>query len=229
MKIGGIHKFSLIDFPKKIAALIFTQGCNFRCPFCHNPELVLPRRFQLPLPVAEVIDFLKFRFGKLDGVVVTGGEPLIQDGVEDFIAQIKQIGYAVKLDTNGSSPAKLNRLIKNDLLDYIAMDLKASIDNYAKVCGVPVNLDNILKSMELIRMSGIPYEFRTTMVKNLHHKTEIEQIAGLLKKEDKYIIQNFRNAKRVGRKDLPLDSFTDEELEYFEQVLTSQGITYHSR
>lgn len=224
-KIGGYLKFSLIDFPKHIAAVIFTQGCNFRCPFCHNPELVLKRRFQLPIPQREIWEFLQKRQGKLDGVAITGGEPLIQPGLDEFIRKIKKMGYAVKLDTNGTSPGLLNRLIRENLIDYIAMDLKADENNYAKVCGVPVNFDKIVKSMDIIRSSGLHYEFRTTVVKPLHQIDNFEQIAGLLQTEDKYILQNYRESKRVGSKDLDMQPFSDAELQQILSIFTSHSIT----
>ncbi len=229
MKIGGYLGFSLIDFPQKVAAVIFTQGCNFLCPFCHNPELVLPRRFQLPVPEKKILDLLKIRFGKLDGVAITGGEPLIQDDLEEFIYQIKKLGYAVKIDTNGSRPASLKNLLRRKLVDYIAMDIKAAPQNYAKVAGVPLNLDYIYKSMEIIRASGLPYEFRTTVVKNLHELEEFRDIARLLKPDDVYIIQNFRSAKRVGHIDLPFATFDDEELKYISNLLSEFNLNYSVR
>lgn len=229
MKIGGFLKFSLIDFPGKISAVIFTQGCNFRCPFCHNPELVLPRRFQLPIPEAEVIELLKQRFGKLDGVAITGGEPLIQPDLEEFIFKIKQIGYAVKIDTNGSYPAILKKLINKNLIDYIAMDIKAAPNNYPKAIDTPVNLDYIRRSIQTIRESGLPYEFRTTIVKNLHTIEDIREIAALLNSSDNFVLQNFRPAKRVGHKDLPLAAFEPEELEEFQKILFDCHLTFTLR
>jgi pyruvate formate lyase activating enzyme len=229
MKIGGFLRFSLIDFPGKVAAVIFTQGCNFRCPFCHNPELVLPRRFQLPVPEAEVLELLKKRFGKLDGVAITGGEPLIQQDLEEFIFKIKQIGYQVKIDTNGSYPAILKKLIRQNLIDYIAMDIKAALTNYPKVIDTPVNLDYILRSIQTIRESGLPYEFRTTIVKNLHTIDDINEIARLLQPEDRFVLQNFRPAKRVGHKDLPLAAFEAEELAEFQQILSDYNLNFTLR
>jgi len=229
MKIGGFLKFSLIDFPHKIAAVVFTQGCNFRCHFCHNPELVLPRRFQLPIPEKEVIDLLKVRYGLLDGISITGGEPLMQPDLEDFVLKIKQIGYDVKIDTNGYYPSILNKFIRQNLIDYIAMDIKAAPGNYPQICGTPLNLDYIARSMQIIRESGLPYEFRTTLVKNLHTREDVIEIARLLQSQDNYIMQNFRASKRVGHKDLPLASFEAEELKDFESILQGYNLKYTIR
>jgi len=224
MKIGGLLKFSLIDYPYKISAVIFTQGCNFRCPFCHNPELVLPRRFQLPISVEDILSFLKMRFGKLDGVVITGGEPFFHDDISELIQRIKEIGYSIKLDTNGSRPARLSDLIRSKLIDYIALDIKAAPVNYSKVTGVPVNVDYIMKSIELIRESGLPYEFRTTIVKNLHETEEFNELAELLHPEDSYILQNFTPSKRVGAKELPLAPFEKKELKEILDIFQAKGI-----
>jgi pyruvate formate lyase activating enzyme len=224
MTIGGFLRFSLIDFPEKVAAVVFTQGCNFRCPFCHNPELVLPRRFQLPIEEGTVIQFLKTRVGKLDGVVITGGEPLIQEGLDIFLREIKNMGYAVKLDTNGSYPTHLKKLLDGKLIDYLAMDIKASPDNYAKIAGVPVNLDYICKTITLIRNSGVPYEFRTTVVKNLHQIEEFEDLAGYLLPEEKYVLQNFSPSVTVGPSKLDLEPFDKEEMSRISQIFQNYGI-----
>ena len=229
MKIGGFLRFSLIDFPGRISAVVFTQGCNFRCPFCHNPELVLPRRFQLPLVEEEVMELLQQRFGKLDGVTITGGEPLLQPDLEEFLYKIKRIGYDIKLDTNGSYPGVLKKLINRELVDYLAMDVKAALANYPKVIDMPVNLDYIVRSMDIIRQSGLPYEFRTTIVKNLHTVEDIKEIAKILHPEDRYALQNFRPAKRVGHKDLPLAAFDEPELAEFEQILSAHNLNYSLR
>ena len=229
MKIGGFLRFSLIDFPHKIAAVVFTQGCNFRCHFCHNPELVLPRRFQLPIPEKEVIDLLKARYGLLDGICITGGEPLMQPDLEDFVLKLKQIGYEVKLDTNGYYPSILNKFIHQNLIDYIAMDIKAAPDNYPQICGTPLNLDYITRSIQIIRESGLPYEFRTTLVKNLHTREDVIEIARLLQSQDNYIMQNFRATKRVGHKDLVLAAFESDEIQDFESILKENNISYSIR
>ena len=162
MRIGGFQKFSLIDFPKKSSAVIFTQGCNFRCSYCHNPELVYENLFGVPVREEEVFAFLEQRKNILDGVVITGGEPTLQPDLADFILKIKSKGYFVKLDTNGSNPDIISRLLNKRLLDFIAMDIKAPLDKYKSVCGVKINIQNIRKSIEIIKKSNIPFEFRTT-------------------------------------------------------------------
>jgi pyruvate formate lyase activating enzyme len=135
MKIGGLQKFSLLDYPGKISAVVFTQGCNFRCPYCHNPELVDPERFQECIPEDEIFAFLETRRGKLEAVTVTGGEPTIQNGLSSFVRRIKDMGFMVKLDTNGSRPEVLEELIRHKLIDYIAMDIKAPLEKYEAVTG----------------------------------------------------------------------------------------------
>ncbi|MFA6584273.1 MAG: anaerobic ribonucleoside-triphosphate reductase activating protein [Elusimicrobiaceae bacterium] len=162
MKIGGLTRFSLIDYPGHIAAVVFLQGCNFRCPFCHNPELVYPEKFAEPLPEETLFSFLLRRRGQLDGVVITGGEPSVQVGLPAFIARIKELGYKVKLDTNGSNPALLKRLFDENALDFIAMDLKAQFLKYPLLTGTKANMDAIGQSVELIKNSGVKHEFRIT-------------------------------------------------------------------
>jgi pyruvate formate lyase activating enzyme len=150
MIIGGLQKFSLIDYPHKISAIIFTIGCNFRCPFCHNPELVNPKLYPEKIPEKDVFEFLKNRIEKLDAVVITGGEPSLHKDLYQFISKIKSMGFLVKLDTNGTNPHILKRLINDNLLDYIAMDVKSSFDRYDEVVGTKVDLEKIKESIEII-------------------------------------------------------------------------------
>jgi len=163
MKIGGFQRFSLIDYPAKISAIIFTQGCNFRCPYCHNPELVDPKLFTSAIDEDLILSFLRKRVGKLDGVVITGGEPLLQHDLIEFIKKVKEMGYLIKLDTNGSYPEKLERLL--DLIDYIAMDIKAPLEKYHDVVRTDVCTEKIMESITIILNGDIDYEFRTTVVK----------------------------------------------------------------
>ena len=153
MQIGGLQKTTLIDYPEKIAAIVFTRGCNFRCPYCHNPELV--NGTSENLDEQAVLDFLETRRGKLDGVVVTGGEPTLQKDLPDFLQKLKSMDFSVKLDTNGSQFEMLEQVIKDRLVDYIAMDIKAPIEKYENVVNVNFNIENILKSINLIMKSGI--------------------------------------------------------------------------
>ena len=167
MKIGGLVKFTLIDFPGCPAAIVFTQGCNFRCRYCHNPELVYPHMFEEPVSEEEVKSFLVRRQGTLEGVVISGGEPTLQPDLVRFMAEVKALGYKTKLDTNGSQPEVLRELIDKKLVDFIAMDLKAPLDKYALITGVDANATILRRSMDLIRQSGLAYEFRTTYDKEV--------------------------------------------------------------
>ena len=185
MIIGGLQKTTLIDYPGKIACAIFVVGCNFRCPFCHNKDLVTAALFKKsknkPIAEKDFFDFLKKRKSILDGVCITGGEPAINPDLPEFIKKIKQLGYSVKLDTNGSNPEMLKRLISKNLVDYIAMDLKGSFDEYEKFTGVKVSKMSILRSMDILVQSKLPYEFRTTIVPGLHNKENLTKLALQLK------------------------------------------------
>ena len=179
MKIGGLVKFTLIDFPGRPAAIVFTQGCNFRCRYCHNPELVYPHLFTEPISEEEIWSFLKRRQGTLEGVVVSGGEPTLHKDLPAFMARLKELGYAVKLDTNGARPAVLKELIEKKLVDYIAMDLKAPLEKYAAITGIEVSPALLQESMNLIRQSGLVYEFRTTYDKEVLTDDDITALKNL--------------------------------------------------
>jgi pyruvate formate lyase activating enzyme len=193
VRIGGFQKLTLVDFPGKIAATVFVQGCNFRCGFCHNPELVDPQFFVGAdlVSARSILDYLNDRQGKLEGVVITGGEPTIQEGLSSFIAQIKEMGFAVKLDTNGSHPEVLLSLFKLNLLDYIAMDIKSSLAKYSQVTGAACDTAKIRESIDLIVKSGIPYQFRTTLVKEFCSEEDLRDIRLLIKGADHYVLQPF--------------------------------------
>ena len=179
MKIGGLIKFTLIDYPGRVAAIVFTQGCNFRCRYCHNPELVYPHLLQEPMPQEEVMSFLRHRQGTLEGVVVTGGEPTLQPDLLDFLSDVKSLGYFVKLDTNGAKPDVLQAAIEKKLVDYIAMDLKAPLDKYRLITGVACDEAVLKRSMKLIQESGLPYEFRTTYDKEVLTDKDIDVLKEL--------------------------------------------------
>lgn len=191
MRIGGFQKLTLVDYPGKVAATVFTQGCNFRCGFCHNPELVCPRLFQTPVPVQEVLDHLDKRRGKLQGVVITGGEPTLQKGLFDFIVRIKDMGFAVKLDTNGSHPEILSSLIERHLIDYIAMDVKSSWAKYSRAAGVACDTQKIRESLDQIMASGLPYQLRTTLVKEFCSSDDLRDIQCLIGNAEHYVLQPF--------------------------------------
>lgn len=180
MKIGGLIKFTLIDYPGHVAAIVFTQGCNFRCRYCHNPELVYPHLLQDPMPEEEVMAFLRRRQGTLEGVVVTGGEPTLQPDLLRFLADIKALGYLVKLDTNGSKPEVIKAAVEQKLVDYIAMDLKAPLEKYSLITGVEHERHALQQSMDIIRQSGLPYEFRTTYDKEVLTDDDIKAVSDLV-------------------------------------------------
>ena len=199
MLIGGLQKTTLIDYPGKVACTVFLVGCNFRCPFCHNRDLVSPDLFRktaiIPISEKEFFDFLDKRKKILDGVCITGGEPTINQDLEQFIKKIKALGLSVKLDTNGSNPGMLRKLIKEKLLDYIAMDLKISFGEYQKAIRIMNYELRIKKSIEIISKSGIDYEFRTTVVPGLHNKENLVKLAKQLKNlnfKTNWFLQNFQ-------------------------------------
>lgn len=195
MQINGFQKLTLLDFPGKVACIVFTAGCNFRCPFCHNASLVTHIDNDLRIDEEEIFTYLQKRQGLLDGVCITGGEPLLQQGIEEFIKKIKALGYYVKLDTNGSYPEKLKKLIDNKLVDYVAMDIKNSKEKYMKTSGVEnISLENIEKSISLLLENKVEYEFRTTVVNELHTVEDIENIANWIKGAPKYFLQNFTDS-----------------------------------
>lgn len=217
MIIGGLEKLTLLDYPGKVAAIIFTQNCNFRCHFCYNPMLVVlsevnKDRFQIK--ESDLFTFLKKRVGKIDGIVISGGEPTLHEDLPDFIKKIRDLGYKIKLDTNGTNPGMLDKLIKDKLIDYIAMDIKAGEDKYEKVVGVKVDLNKIKKSIKIIKENGLPYEFRTTIVPSLHKKEDIDKMGRLIKGADKWFLQKFKSDTDLIDKDLEhKNAYTYKEME----------------
>ena len=192
MKIQGLQKLTLLDFPEHVACTVFTPGCNFRCPFCHNASLVVHIPKESEVTEEAFFSFLEKRKGILDGVCVTGGEPLLQPEIETFIGRIKALGYAVKLDTNGSFPEKLKSLVEKGLVDYVAMDIKNSLETYAITSGVDaLDLEKIQESVSYLKENYVPYEFRTTVTRNFHSKEEFERIGQWLTGTEKYFLQNF--------------------------------------
>jgi len=190
MQIAGLQKTSLLDYPGKVSAIIFTQGCPFRCGFCHNPELLAAVGLQV-LPTEEILDWLAKRKKVLDGVVITGGEPTVQADLFSFIKKLKTLGYLVKLDTNGANPEALEKLLGAKLLDYIAMDIKAPLEKYDLVTSVKINKTKIKKSIKLIMASGLPYEFRSTILPKYHTEEDVVAMAKLISGAPKYFLQKF--------------------------------------
>lgn len=192
MYINGFQKLTILDYPGKVACIVFTPGCNFRCPFCHNAALVTHIDKDTYIDKEEVLSYLKKRQGILDGVVITGGEPLLQDGIEEFIGKIKDLGYAIKLDTNGSFPEKLISLVEKGLVDYVAMDIKNSKAKYMATIGVNnIDMASIEKSVDFLLQNKVDYEFRTTIVDGFHTVDDIQDIVVWIKGAHKYFLQNF--------------------------------------
>lgn len=197
MNIGGFQKSSLIDYPGKISAIIFTQGCNFRCPYCHNAELVNPELFTEPLKVEDILAHINSRRGLLDAVVISGGEPTLQTDIEELLRAIKKMGFFVKLDTNGSNPSVIKSLIAEKLIDYIAMDIKAPLERYQDVVKLNIDVTRIKESIEIIMNSSLDYEFRTTVAKNLLSESDIISIAKSIEGARKYALQNIVLSKTL--------------------------------
>ena len=191
MKINGFQKLTLLDFPGKVACIVFTPGCNFRCPFCHNASLVTHIDGER-IEEEEILSYLKKRQGLLDGVVVTGGEPTLQGDLADFLGKVKALGYAVKLDTNGTSPEKLKTLVEKGLVDYVAMDIKNTAAKYPVTagCGSAV-LGKVEESIDFLLADTVDYEFRTTVTAELHTPQDIGDIAKRIKGAKRYFLQNF--------------------------------------
>ncbi len=230
MIIGGLQKITLIDYPGKIAATIFVSGCNFRCPWCYNRELVLPDEIikHPSIPLKKIYEFLEERKGFLEALVICGGEPTIHQELPDLIKKIKKFGYLVKLDTNGSGPKMLKKLIEEKLIDYVAMDIKALFRKagsdpalpYEKATGVKIDLNNIKKSIEIIKSSGLDYEFRTTVVPTIHTKEDIIKIAKWLSPAKKYFLQNFQpRGKMINPSFSKLRPYPEEELKEIQKEI----------
>jgi len=222
MKIGGLRRVSLIDYPGLICATVFLQGCNFKCPYCHNPELVDPGLFRTSIKENTVMEFLGSRKGKLDAVTICGGEPTIQDDLTHFIKQIKKMGFAVKLDTNGSQPNIIKTLIAEKLLDFIAMDVKAPLDKYKEIAKTNVNQDAIKESIKIILKAKIPYEFRTTLVQSQLEENDILQIGKLITGASHYVLQNFVNVITLDKRFQKEKTLSEEKLQKIKNHLQHQ-------
>ena len=219
MNICGLQKLSMVDYPGKLAATVFTGGCNLRCPFCHNALLVTRLSESPRLDTGEVLRFLKSRSGLLDAVVLSGGEPLLQSGAADFLAAVKDMGYLVKLDTNGCYPEALSDILSRGLVDYVAMDIKNSKEKYAVTVGIPgLDITGVEESIRIIRQSGIDYEFRTTAVRQLHTAEDFAAIGRWLHGSKNYYIQNFVDSGNLIGSNM--SGFSKEELEVFADSLT---------
>ena len=211
MKISGLQKLTLLDYPGKMACTVFTYGCNFRCHFCHNALLVTEENSD-NVSKDEFFAFLRKRQGILDGVCISGGEPTLQEDLAEFISEIKGLGYSVKLDTNGTNPDLLQKLISENLIDYVAMDIKNSPKKYDATCGCKVDMDKIRKSVALIKESGINHEFRTTTVREFHTAEDFTEIADWIK-GSRYFLQHFEDSGNLIGENL--SAFSKEEMAEF--------------
>ena len=191
MGVKGFEKLSLVDYDNKLSAVIFFGGCNFRCPFCHNYDLVINPNKEEDIPFDTILSYLKKRVGVLDAVVFTGGEPTLFNVLKPMIEEVKMLGYLVKIDSNGTNPEVLKELIDEGLIDFIAMDIKNSFNKYDETSGVKVNHNNIKASIELIMNSGVDYEFRTTIINEYHDQEDMLEIAKMIKGAKKYRLQKF--------------------------------------
>ena len=195
MNIQGLQKVTLLDFPGRVACTVFLSACNFRCPFCHNASLVTHVDPGRDIPEDEVLSFLKKRRGVLDGVCITGGEPLLASGLDSFMCKIKDLGYEVKLDTNGSNTERLKTLIESGMIDYVAMDIKNSPGKYGMTIGIDgYDMTNIFNSAEYLMSGIVPFEFRTTVVREFHKREDFEQIGKWLKGAPRYYLQGFADS-----------------------------------
>ena len=213
MRIAGLQKLSLLDFPGHVSCTVFTGGCNFRCPFCHNASLVLPEQLACePDRESEVLAFLKKRKGILEGVVVSGGEPLLQADVRSFLQQAKDLGYLVKLDTNGSFPKKLKELAGAGLVDYVAMDIKNAPALYRMTAGAPaLDLAAVEESKDFLLGGTVDYEFRTTVVKGLHTEKSLRGAAEWIRGAKAWFLQQYKDSGNIIEND-GLSAFSDEEM-----------------
>lgn len=223
MEIGGLQKISLIDYPGRIGAIVFTRGCNFRCPYCHNPELVDPARYAPLLSEGEVLAFLEKRRGRLEAVTVTGGEPTLQQDLEGFLQQVKAMGYLAKLDTNGSNPEMLERLIRGGRVDYLALDVKGPLDEYGRIAKTRVDAAKIARSIELVSASEVEHEFRTTVVRSQLDREGLRATARLLKR-GLYVLQPHVPAKCLDSEFLKESSYSPEEFSEIRRTIETEQL-----
>ena len=214
MQIGGLQKLTLIDYPGRLAATVFLCGCNFHCPWCYSSELVLPKKIknQPKISEKEFFDFLNERKNLLEGVTICGGEPTVNKDLPQFCKKIRRLGYFVKLDTNGSNPEMLEELIKNKLIDYVAMDVKLPKERYPEIYGKRVKIKNIEKSINILKIKKIDSEFRTTVVPTILDKEDISKIVRWIGPTKRYYLQNFRPEKTIDPKFEKIKPYPQEYL-----------------
>lgn len=225
MYISGLQKLTLLDYPGHLAAIVFLGGCNFRCPFCQNSSLVLPTEEVPSIAAEEFRAFLRKRAGILEGICITGGEPTLYKELPELISMIHQEGYLVKLDTNGTNPELLASLLHNNMLDYVAMDIKAGRPNYPNVSGLSPNTDLLAKveaSVQLLLHSEIDYEFRTTVVGGLHTEEDFLDIAQWIRGCCHYYLQSFRDCDEILQKDHSFFPFSEEQMLHFLEIVQKE-------
>ena len=217
MEIGGLQKMTLLDYPGKVACTVFLPMCNLRCPYCHNSSLVLPQKIEAGFSQETLLEFLYRRKGKLDGVCVTGGEPTVHKDLPQLLRKIRDLGFSVKLDTNGSNPSMLQNLMEEKLLDYVAMDIKNAPELYAKTCGGISIADQAAKSMDLLFHGKTDFEFRTTVCRPFHTEQSMENLAKWIAGKEKYFLQNFEDSgDLIGT---GMGPFTEKELERYLEIV----------
>ncbi len=208
MLIGGLQKSSLVDYPSKICTVVFTIGCNFRCGYCHNPELIKKEEI---ITESDFFEFIKTRQGKIDAIVISGGEPTLQEDLAEFIIKCRKLGFLIKLDTNGTNPEVLEKLLAENLLDYIAMDIKAPFEKYPNITRRFLDIEKIKKSIEIIMTSGIDYEFRTTVVRSQLSPDDLTVISENIKGAKKYYLQKFNSKEILDEKLKNEKTYSDTE------------------
>ena len=219
MKICGLQKLTLLDYPEKVACTVFTGGCDLRCPFCHNASLVLGAPFPDEIPESELFAYLQKRSGVLDGVCVTGGEPLLQPGLEDFLERVHALGLSVKLDTNGTFPKRLRSLVEAGLVDYVAMDVKNSPERYAETAGVSdFDFSAVRESINFLLTGSVDYEFRTTVVKGLHDAESLRAAASSIKGAKRYFLQKFVDSGELIEDGF--SAFSNQEMKEFLNIVS---------
>ena len=211
--VGGIQKLSLVDFPGHVAAALFTAGCNMRCGYCHNPELVLPERLAPSIPIDDIMLFLQSRVGRLDGVVVSGGEPTIHDDLPELIRRIKALGYDVKLDSNGTRPEMIRQLIDDKLIDFVAMDIKGPLEKYQTIAARPIDLDAVQETIALLISSGIGHEFRTTIVREQLEPSDFHKVGEMVRGAKRFALQHFQPGSTLAPQFEQASTFSEAEFQ----------------
>ncbi len=218
MIFGGFEKCTLVDYPGKVACMVYTIGCNFRCPYCHNPELV-DETVEVTYSESTILGFLDTRQGLLDGVVITGGEPTMHDELPAFMRRVKEKGFLVKLDTNGTNPNMLRQVIDEGLVDYVAMDMKSPLETYSQTVARPADVEAIRESIDILLSSPIEYEFRTTIVKSLLSQEDLRRIGEAIRGARYYYLQKFVPTKILNPQFRRKVTYTDEEFEEFRNMM----------